>query len=255
MGMDRSAGDVESVSDRLGFRTAGLRGFSVEHALELIAGAGYSLVEYCMEHPGASSYRGDLCGLRLSAVSYHGKKDGAFARRAGISRAIEKAVELDASVLVLGSPLSAQASWASFLEECVWLLGELPGSLRPAWEPEPGTVLADLTAFGELVASVGDRAGVNLDFGHCFLDGLRPCEAVKRSGGSLVHTHVEDISGRDHVHLLPGEGGFPWIELLPSLAGNGYSGPIVVDLFDLPSSPGDYIANSLKSALREMGVQ
>lgn len=251
---DNSAGIMESVPQRLGFRTAGFHGVPLEEALGIIAEAGYALVEFCIEHRDALSYSGSLSGLGLSSVSYHGKKDSPGVRERMLDSAIQKAVELGACVLVLGSPLSCLCSREAFFGECARTMDILPKGIRPAWEPEPGTVLKDLAAFGELADHLGTEAGLNLDFGHALLDGLSPPEAVKSYGDRILHTHIEDMVYGVHKHLMPGRGGFPWRAMLRALAGISYSGPLVVDLFELPDAPAPYVRASYNRVLRELGL-
>lgn len=246
---------LESVPQRLGFRTAGLGGVPLEEALGMIAEAGYTLVEFCMEHRGAASFNGNLSGLGLSSVSYHGKKDPSDVRERMIHSAILKAQELGAVVVVLGSPLSSLCSREAFIEECHRVMDMLPKGIRPAWEPEPGTVLNDLAVFGELADQLGPDAGLNLDFGHAFLDGLSPSEALKDQGDRILHTHIEDIVFGVHKHLLPGRGGFPWKAMWSALAGIRYSGPLIVDLFELSGAPSSYVKASYNGILRELGVE
>ncbi len=251
---DCFTGFLESVTQRLGFRTAGLGKVPLEEALGMIAEAGYTLVEFCMEHRDASSYGGSLSGLGLSSVSYHGKRDTPDVRERMIHSAVGKACELGAGVLVLGSPLSSLCSREAFFEECSRVMNMLPSGMRPAWEPEPGTVLNDLAVFGELADHLGSEAGLNLDFGHAFLDGSSPSVAVQSYGDRILHTHIEDIACGVHRHLLPGHGEFPWKAMLKALAGIRYSGPLVVDLFELPDAPLTYVKASYSGVLRELGV-
>lgn len=245
---------MESVPQRLGFRTAGLGRVPLEEALEMIAEAGYALVEFCMEHPDASSYSGSLSGLGVSSVSYHGKKDSVCTRERMIDASISKAVELDAGVVVLGSPLSSLCSREAFFDECSRVMNMLPRGIRPAWEPEPGTVVKNLEVFWELADALGAEAGLNLDFGHAFLDGLSPAAAARLSCGRILHTHIEDIAIGVHQHLIPGRGDFPWKAMLSALDGIRYSGPVVVDLFELPEAPALYVRASYAGVLRELGV-
>jgi sugar phosphate isomerase/epimerase len=251
---DVFAGFMETVPQRLGFRTSGFRGVALEKALGTIAEAGYALVEFCMEHPDASSYSGSLSGLGVSSVSYHGKKDSLSVRERMIGSSISKAVELDARVVVLGSPLSSLCTREAFFDECSRVMNMLPRGIRPAWEPEPGTVLKDLPVFGELTDHLGPEAGLNLDFGHALLDGLSPAAAVQLSCGRILHTHIEGIAGGVHQHLIPGRGDFPWKAMLRALDGIRYSGPLVVDLFELPDAPASYVRASYDGVLGELGV-
>ena len=247
-------GFIESVPRRLGFRTAGFCGVPLEKALETVAKAGYAQVEFCMEHPEAVSYRGDMSGLKVASVSYHGKKDDARTRGKMIRAAVDKACELEAATIVLGSPLMFLCSRWSFFEECCGVMRILPEGVGPAWEPEPGTVLNDLVVFGELASHLGPEAGLNLDFGHAFLEGLSPSDAVRSHGSRIVHAHIEDMVSGVHEHLIPGRGDLPWKDLLHAIAGVGYWGPLVVDLFLLPSDHLLYLTTSHAGILRELGV-
>jgi len=250
---DGAVRSMASVPQRLGFRTAGLRGVPLDRALGIIAEAGYALVEFCMEHRDASSYNGCLAGLGVSSVSYHGKKDSPDVRKRMIHSAVGKACDLGAGVLVLGSPLSSLCSREAFYEECSSVMNLLPKGVRPAWEPEPGTVLKDLSAFGELADHLGSEAGLNLDFGHAFLDGLSPSGAVLQHGSKILHTHIEDVARGVHEHLIPGRGEFPWESLLLALDHANYVGPLIVDLFKIPDNPVPYVKASYLGVLGALG--
>jgi sugar phosphate isomerase/epimerase len=65
------------------------------------------------------------------------------------------------------------------------------------------------------------RLGANLDVGH--LPGhrrkhSRGCEA--HEGPRIWNLHVEDIPGRKHYHMIPGEGTLDWNGLRDALQGN-----------------------------------
>jgi sugar phosphate isomerase/epimerase len=240
--------------ERLGFRTSGMAELPLGKALAHIAEAGFCLVEFCMEHPDAMDYRGDLCGLGLSAVSYHGKRDDYATRRRHIALTLEKAQEMGTGVAVLGSPVFNSVSLRSFLEECEWVMDRLPPGVRPAWEPEPGTLLEGIREFGKLAEELGPEAGLNLDFGHAHLEGLNPGTAMSMADGRILHCHIEDVPEREHVHLLPGDGVYPWKLLVSAMAHHQYSGPLVVDLFALPSDPREFVRRAHDSALRLLEV-
>jgi sugar phosphate isomerase/epimerase len=227
---------------------------ALEKALQLVAGTGYSMVEFCMEHPEARDYRGDFCGLKLASVSYHGKLDNPEERRYGISLAIDKAVETGSSVLVLGSPQARTTSLGAFIGECEWALDRMPEGVSPAWEPEPGTVLDCLDTFLRLADMLGPSAGLNLDMGHSFLDGMAPSDALNASRGRLKHLHMEDILPGVHRHLPPGKGIFPWDQVLPGIWHCGYRGPLVMDLFDLPRDKALYVGTSYRRILEVLEI-
>jgi len=218
-----------------GFRTSGLRRIPLRRALEGIAETGYDAVEFCLEHPGASSGGIDCArslGLSVSAVSYHGKKDPAEERLRQGRRAVELAAGSGVPVVVLGSPLESEYAFRREAEELYKLCRD--AGLKPAWETEPGTVLASLAEFGRMIAPLGDAAGINLDAGHLHLDGDCTAEELRRLAGRIHHVHVEGMRSGRPRHLVPGEGDLDWHELLSGLGAAGYGGPLTVDLFELP---------------------
>ena len=240
--------------ERLGFRTSGMADLPLGKALAHIAEAGFCMVEFCMEHPDAVGFRGDLCGLRISAVSYHGKRDDYATRRRKIALTLEKAEETSTPLVVLGSPMKGSVSRPGFREECLWVLDRLPPGVRPAWEPEPGTLLEGIREFGKLAEELGPEAGLNLDFGHAHLEGLNPGKAMSMADGRVLHCHIEDVPEREHVHLVPGDGVFPWKLLVSAMAHHEYSGPLVVDLFNLPADSREFVRRAHDSALRLLEV-
>lgn len=222
---------------RTGFRTSGLRRIPLRRALEGIAETGYDTVEFCLEHPGASSGSIDCArslGLSVSAVSYHGKKDPPEERLRQGRRAVELSVGSGVPVVVLGSPLVGEDAFRREAEELYEMCRA--AGLKPAWETEPGTVLASLAEFGRMIVPLGDAAGINLDAGHLHLDGDCTAEELKRLAGRIHHVHVEGMRRGRHRHLVPGEGDLDWHELLSGLGAAGYRGPLTVDLFDLPEN-------------------
>lgn len=238
-------GCLEGDPPVLGFRTSGLREVPLEEALRGIKDAGYQAVEFCMEHPGASPealrFAGGL-GLRISSVSYHGKRDPADKRLAMGRRAIELACAAGVSVVVFGSPLDHREG---FLEET----GELYRMCRdrgimPAWETEPGTILDSLSEWQELIAPLGPLAGINLDAGHLHLQGSLSEETLEALGGRIHHVHIEGMNMGSHTHLLPGEGDLDWDVLLRGLRRAGYRGPLVIDLFHLPADWRSFIVRA-----------
>lgn len=223
------------MSRKTGFRTAGLRRIPLRRALEGIAETGYDAVEFCLEHPGASPGGIDWArslGLSVSAVSYHGKKDPPEERLRQGRRAVELAAASGIPVVVLGSPLCGEDAFRREAEELYGLCRE--AGLRPAWETEPGTVLASLGEFGRIIVPLGSTAGINLDAGHLHLDGDCTAEELERLAGRIHHVHVEGMRRSRHRHLVPGEGDLDWPGLLSGLEAAGYGGPLTVDLFELP---------------------
>jgi len=225
-----------------GFRTSGLRHIPLKQALEGISEAGYSTVEFCLEHPEAScdtlKLAGDS-GLTISAISYHGKRDDPEERLRRGRRAIDLACRCGVEVVVLGSPLTGMES---FLREAAELYDLcIDKGIKPAWETEPGTVLDSLEEFRTLIQPLGDTAGMNLDAGHLHLQGTCTAETIENLGKRIHHVHVEGMLSGVHRHLIPGMGNIDWNGVLNGLSTAGYAGSLTVDLFDLPCRWLDFI--------------
>jgi sugar phosphate isomerase/epimerase len=220
----------------IGFRTSGLRGVPILEALKGIRSSGYGAVEFCLEHPGSSveslSAAREM-GLSVSSVSYHGKADP-FGKRLEMGRrAVEMAAECGVGTVLLGSPATGEEP---FRREAVALYGMCSASgLKPAWETEPGTVLDSLEDHGRIIAPLGPDAGINLDIGHMHLQGTCTEEHFKALAGRIHHVHVEGMRRGVHRHLVPGEGDLDWAAALSGLDSAGYSGPLVIDLFEIPA--------------------
>ena len=234
---------------RLGFRTGGLSAFPLETALRGISAAGFDCVELCEEHPGVRSSGLDSHGLveevdRLladneltaSSVSYHGKVDTSVQRRDRSSRALELASGIGCDVLVTGSPLRDLGDWRSFVTDTARLCGECEEvGVLVACEPEPGTLVHDVDCWRKLREESGAwNLRLNLDLGHVLLTEDSVPATIAGCCSHVAHVHLEGMARGRHRHLLPGDGDLDLREALAALAGCGYSGPIVVDLFDLP---------------------
>ncbi|MBU0550620.1 sugar phosphate isomerase/epimerase [Myxococcota bacterium] len=103
--------------------------------------------------------------------------------------------------------------------------------LRLSVEYEPGLLIERSAELAEVIAAVDHPAlGANLDLGHaqCIED---PYEAIARLKGRIWNVHIEDIKGRKHHHLIPGQGDMDFRGLLGALKASGYQGPITVELY------------------------
>lgn len=227
---------------KIGFRTSGLRSVPLQEALEGIREAGYDSVEFCMEHPEASHdtlEHARRCGLFVSAVSYHGKKDGPEERKRLGFEAVSLGDAAGVDTVVFGSPAEGAAG---FVHEAAWLHGLCrEKDMKPAWETEPGTVLDTLSRWHEIIEPLGPLAGINLDAGHLYLQSDLTLEKVKALAGRIHHVHVEDIRFGEHVHLFPGRGDFPWRTLIECLDSVDYTACLTLDLFTLPKDWANHI--------------
>ena len=60
---------------------------------------------------------------------------------------------------------------------------------------------------------------------------------ARRLGSSIFHIHLEDIGGREHYHLVPGEGDMDFQAIFLALDSIGYEGFVTVELYTCPENP------------------
>lgn len=128
--------------------------------------------------------------------------------------------------------------------------------VRVGVEYEPGLLVERATELAEIIDRVGSPAlGANLDIGHSFLDGESPEEAVALLAGRIWNVHVEDIAGRKHYHLVPGDGELPFERYFAALRQAGYDGFLTVELYTFPEAPDEAGRRSLEFLRRCHGGQ
>jgi sugar phosphate isomerase/epimerase len=72
--------------------------------------------------------------------------------------------------------------------------------------------------------------GINLDTGHCFLEGNDPAKVAKAIGKRLITTHLQDNFGENDDHCPPGLGKINWRRTLKEILATGYDGPLIVEI-------------------------
>jgi len=72
--------------------------------------------------------------------------------------------------------------------------------------------------------------GINLDTGHCYLEGNDPAKVAKAIGKRLITTHLQDNFGVNDDHCPPGLGKINWRRTLKEILATGYDGPLIVEL-------------------------
>ena len=82
-------------------------------------------------------------------------------------------------------------------------------------ECEPGLFLEYVAELREWIDRLGHpRFGANLDIGHSVGDRRRRSPTRSRLlAGRIWNLHVEDLPGRKHYHMIPGEGTLDWAAL------------------------------------------
>src|SRR5438477_369954 len=74
-------------------------------------------------------------------------------------------------------------------------------------ECEPGLFLEYVAELKEWIDRLGHpRFGANLDIGHSVVMGESVGEVVPMLRGRIWNLHVEDLPGRKHYHMIPGDG-------------------------------------------------
>jgi sugar phosphate isomerase/epimerase len=255
---------------RIGFRTGGFAAWDTERVVRGLAEIGYGCIELCLEHPDTqpaamtparcrevAALLGDL-NLTLSSISYHGDGRSAEERAQSSILAVEIAEQMGCPILVVNT-MRAEAGreeeqTCAALDLTRRLLDHGTRSVLLAFEPEPGLVIgtvADMTAF--MARAGSDRVRVNLDIGHAAITEPKLPAAIMRLGAAIVHTHIEDIAGRVHKHLVLGEGEIDFAEARAALDGVGYRGDYTVDMFPLGDDPLDTARRCFEGMQRWFG--
>src|SRR5688572_2467471 len=105
-------------------------------------------------------------------------------------------------------------------------------------ECEPGLYLEYVAELREWIDRLGSpRFGANHDIGHSVVIGEDIGEAVRTLTGWIWNMHVEDLPGRKHYHMIPGEGNLNWIALRSALQEIDYDRFLTVELYTHTSNP------------------
>jgi len=255
---------------KTGFRTAGFAAWELGPTLEEIRLIGYDSVELCLEHPGSLPGMMNEVRIRrvakmleeielaLSSVSYHGDGSAPEDRERKLLAAVDIARGLGASVLVMNAGAKDPARPDDDAVAAARLGGLLEKAekhgIDVAVEPEPGLLIGSSADFERVARKLGSpRLKLNLDVGHAYLTDPDVAQTIRRLAGSIVHTHIEDIAGRVHKHLLPGEGEMDLRAIIAALRDSGFGGYLTIDLFDLGPEPGERARQALQ-ALQAVGV-
>lgn len=129
-----------------------------------------------------------------------------------------------------------------------------PLGVRIGVEYEPGLLVERATELAEVIERVGSPLlGANLDIGHSWLDGEPPEEAIARLAGRIWNLHLEDIRGRKHYHLIPGEGDLPFRRYFEALERAGYDRFYTLELYTCTDAPEEAGRRSLQYLRRLAG--
>jgi fructoselysine 3-epimerase len=262
---------------KLAFSTNAYTRFSLPEAVRGIARAGFSGVEILADVPHAypgdfSSAAADaLCaelrGLRVSVsnvninCSFGYWKDAppeAYFEPSIISpdaRRREDRIELIRKGMILAKrigarnvsitsgrmlagmpPKLAEKQFAESIGRVLAFADEL--DLDVGIECEPGLFIEYVAELREWIDRLGHpRLGANLDIGHCAVIGESIPEAIELLAGRIWNLHVEDIPGRKHYHLIPGEGTIDWAGVKKAMEKIRYDRFLTVELYTHTADP------------------
>lgn len=111
--------------------------------------------------------------------------------------------------------------------------GAAPGSTVLGVEPEPGFLLETNGQVAELIERTGSEAlRLSQDLGHTVVVEEDALESLRRHLPVTRHLQVEDIAGRVHAHLVPGEGDIDFDAVGRILHEEEFTGWISVELYD-----------------------
>jgi len=121
-------------------------------------------------------------------------------------------------------------------------------------ECEPGLFLEYVSELRDWIDRLGHRRlGANLDVGHSQVIGESIPEAVRMLAGRIWNLHVEDIPGRKHYHLIPGQGTLDWFALKQALTAISYNRYLTVELYTHWQNPQEAADQSYQFLSRVFG--
>lgn len=122
-------------------------------------------------------------------------------------------------------------------------------------ECEPGLYLEYISELREWIDRLGHpRFGANLDIGHSVVIGEEIPVVVELLRGRIWNLHVEDLPGRKHYHMIPGEGtGVNWAALRDALRDVRYDRFLTVELYTHTERPQEAAEKSFQFLSRFFG--
>jgi len=257
----------------LAYNSNGWRLFPVTTALQQLADMGYSGIELSCQpdqlfpigfpkdeaktiretaqHAGitiSNLHAGDrnLLGPNGEPSLISPEPEGRAKRIRANKGAIDLCVELGAEITVVTSgPLHSEMTSTDAWRYLVDGLGECIEYAQHAGvfvlvEPEPELFIRSTFDFLALVKALGcpRRLGLNLDVGHSHCLYENTPDVIRETSEYLMHVHLEDISKRQHKHLMPGEGEINFSSIHEALQEIKYSRYVSVELYDHFDDPG-----------------
>lgn len=228
---------------RVALSTASVYPLGSAAAFDLAARLGYDGVEVMVWTDPVTQEAGALARLAehygIPVVSVHAPTLLLTQRVWGpepwtkVDRSLELAAELGAHTVVLHPPFRWQRDYAREFADGV-AEREASGDVRLAvenmfpWRARHREIEAYLPHWDPVPQPY---AHVTLDLSHTATAGSDAMAMVGDLGPRLSHLHLADGSGSmKDEHLVPGRGGQPCAEVLETLAVQGFSGAVVVEV-------------------------
>jgi len=270
--------DHMPLKNRLGGHTNSYHTYSLEEALEGIAGAGYRYVELSAV-PGWTEHvplgadektlgkiQRMLNKLGLIAVSLSGHSD--LTTREGLAQGLQ-ALELcerlgiDIMNTAIGGHYSEDEDEAAFMDN----IGQLAAAAAERDIMLGIEIHGEITNTGKNAVPVIERIGhdnvrINYDPANAeFYGGVKAEDDLPYALPLMVHAHMKDKEGEGRVWNFPapGEGHIDFSKLLADMEKAGYNGPLTVEIEfqGEPWPPLEEVNRAMKSAydhLTSLGV-
>jgi sugar phosphate isomerase/epimerase len=121
-------------------------------------------------------------------------------------------------------------------------------------ECEPGLFLEYVAELRDWIQRLNSpRFGANLDIGHSQVMGETIAYEVDMLKGRIWNLHVEDIPGRKHYHMIPGEGTLDWDALKAALQKIHYDRYLTVELYTHTENPQEAAEKSYRFLSERFG--
>ena len=169
-------------------------------------------------------YRADRTEMILKSLD--------FAREIGAAN-----ISITSGRTLGGMPPSKAAN--QFIESMKPILDKADSTgVNVGIECEPGLFLEYVAELRDWIDRLNHpRFGANLDIGHSVVAGESIPEAVNLLAGRIWNMHVEDLPGRKHYHMIPGEGTLDWPALRSALREIHYDRYLTVELYTHTQKP------------------
>ena len=271
---------------KLAFSTNAFTRFTLIEAIRAIAAAGYAGVEILADVPHAwpetldekqvTEIRRELEKAKISVSNINANCSFGYWKdappepyfepslispnpkhRADRTRLILKTLEFGKSVgadnisitsgRCLGGmpPRAAAKQFAESMKPILDRADQL--GVKVGIECEPGLFLEFVAELSEWIGRLNHPCfGANLDIGHSQVLGENIPECVRKLGKRIWNLHVEDIPGRKHYHMIPGEGTLDWPGLRDALRDVGYERFLTVELYTHTERPHEAAQKSME---------